>query len=137
VAFSYFHVDVIDTMGTPTITINIRKGLIKIHVEFIKKGFFFIAGKLDCEGQNNYDKGNFDWTIELCTSTKMTTISTFDPLVKLHFLPKTQFVAFPAICSSPLLQPPLFLLSLECVVKLIASLSYQLLTGAVQKTFKL
>jgi len=36
----------------------------------------------------DYDKGDFDWTIELSTTTKVTTIPTFDPLVKLHFLPK-------------------------------------------------
>jgi hypothetical protein len=38
--------------------------------------------------KTDYDKGDFDWTIELSTSTKNTTIPTFDPLVKLHFLPK-------------------------------------------------
>jgi hypothetical protein len=36
-AFSYLHAYVIDIMGTTTITINIRGGLIKTHVEFIKK----------------------------------------------------------------------------------------------------
>jgi hypothetical protein len=51
VAFSYLHANVIDTMGTTTITISIKGVLIKTHVEFIKKGFFTI-GKLFCEGQN-------------------------------------------------------------------------------------
>ncbi len=36
VVISYFHVDVIDIMGTTTITVNIRGGLIKTHVKFIK-----------------------------------------------------------------------------------------------------
>jgi hypothetical protein len=40
VAFSYLHANVIDTMGTTTIIVNIRVGLIKTHVEFIKKGYF-------------------------------------------------------------------------------------------------
>jgi hypothetical protein len=38
--FSYRHVDVIDSMGTTTIIVNIKGGLIKTHVEFIKKGCF-------------------------------------------------------------------------------------------------
>jgi hypothetical protein len=36
----------------------------------------------------DYDKGYFDWMIELSTSTKVITIPTFDHLMKLHFLPK-------------------------------------------------
>jgi hypothetical protein len=40
VAFSYLHANVIDTMGTTIITVNIRAGLIKTHVKFIKKGYF-------------------------------------------------------------------------------------------------
>jgi len=32
--------------------------------------------------------------IELSTTTKVTTIPTFDPFVKLQFLPKKSFVAF-------------------------------------------
>jgi len=36
----------------------------------------------------DYDKTDFDWTIELSIATKVTTIPTFDLLVKLHFLPK-------------------------------------------------
>jgi hypothetical protein len=38
--------------------------------------------------KTKYDKGDSDWTIELSTTTKVTTIPTFDLLVKLHFLPK-------------------------------------------------
>ncbi len=38
--------------------------------------------------KTNYDKGHFAWTTELSTTTKITTISTFDFLVKLHFLSK-------------------------------------------------
>ncbi len=39
-AFSYLHVNVIDTLGATTIIVSIKGGLIKTHVEFIKKGFF-------------------------------------------------------------------------------------------------
>jgi hypothetical protein len=40
VAFSYRHTDVIDIVGTTTITISIRGGLTKTHVKFIKKCCF-------------------------------------------------------------------------------------------------
>ncbi len=41
VVFSYSHAYVIDIVGTTIITINIKGGLIKTHVEFIeKKGCF-------------------------------------------------------------------------------------------------
>jgi hypothetical protein len=39
------------------------------------------------KAKTKYDKGNFDWMIELSTTTKMITIPTFGPCVKL-FLPK-------------------------------------------------
>jgi hypothetical protein len=39
-AFSYPHAYVIDIVGTTTITINIRGGLIKTHVKVTKKGCF-------------------------------------------------------------------------------------------------
>jgi hypothetical protein len=51
-AFSYLHANVIDIVGTTIITINIKGGLIKTHVEFIKKNCFFMVGKLLYEGQN-------------------------------------------------------------------------------------
>ncbi len=37
-ASSYVHADVIYIVGTTIITINIKGGLIKTHVEFMKKG---------------------------------------------------------------------------------------------------
>jgi len=40
-AFPYLHADVIDTMGTTTITVSIRGGLIKTYVEFINKRVIF------------------------------------------------------------------------------------------------
>jgi hypothetical protein len=52
VVFSYFHADVIVIMGTTTITINIKGGLIKTHAKFIKKRFFLTIGIFFCEGQN-------------------------------------------------------------------------------------
>jgi len=42
----------------------------------------------------DHDKGDFDWTIELSTTTKVITIPTFDPCVKLHFLPKNTIRSF-------------------------------------------
>jgi hypothetical protein len=48
-----------------------------------------------------YNKGDFDWTIELSTATKVTTILAFDPPVKLHFLPKDTICSF----SHHMLQP--------------------------------
>jgi hypothetical protein len=44
--------------------------------------------------KTNYDKGNYDWMIELTTTTKLTTILAFDPHVKLHFLPKDTILSF-------------------------------------------
>jgi len=81
--FAYLHANVFDTVGTTTITISIKEGLIKTHVKFIKKGFF-----LQLENFSMKAKRNFFWTIELSTSTKVTPIPTFDLPVKLHFLPK-------------------------------------------------
>ncbi len=49
----------------------------------------------------DYDKGDFDWTIELSIVTKVTTIPTFDRFVKLHFLPKDTIRSF----SHHMLQP--------------------------------
>jgi hypothetical protein len=49
----------------------------------------------------NYDKGDSDWTIKLSIATKVTTIPTFDSLVKLHFLPKDIIRGF----SRHMLQP--------------------------------
>jgi hypothetical protein len=39
--FSYFHANVIDAMGTITIIVSIKRGLIKTHAKFIKKSFFY------------------------------------------------------------------------------------------------
>jgi hypothetical protein len=44
--------------------------------------------------KTNYDKGNSNWTIELSTAIKVTIIPTFNPLVKLHFLPKDTIYNF-------------------------------------------
>jgi hypothetical protein len=43
---SYLHANVIDIMGTTTTTINIKGGLIKTHVEFIKKKVVFYGWKI-------------------------------------------------------------------------------------------
>jgi hypothetical protein len=50
--------------------------------------------KFYMEAKTNYDEGDFDWTIELSTTTKVTTIPTFDPHQKLHFLPKDTIRSF-------------------------------------------
>jgi hypothetical protein len=39
--FSYFHANVIDTVGTTIIIVSIKGGLIKTHTEFIKKKVVF------------------------------------------------------------------------------------------------
>jgi hypothetical protein len=52
VAFSYLHANVIDIMGTTTITISIIGGLIKAHAEFIKKMLFSTVEKFLSKGQN-------------------------------------------------------------------------------------
>jgi hypothetical protein len=88
VVFSYLHVVVIDTMGTTIIIISINGGLIKTHATFTKKVCFLRLENLYVTSKTNSDKGDSNWTIELSTSIKVTTIPTFDPLVKLHFLPK-------------------------------------------------
>jgi hypothetical protein len=52
VVFSYPHAYVIDIVGTTIIAISIKRGLIKTHVEFIKKGCFLWLEFSFCEGQN-------------------------------------------------------------------------------------
>jgi len=49
----------------------------------------------------NYAKRDYDWMIELSTTTKVTTILAFDLIVKLHFLPKNTIHNF----SHHMLQP--------------------------------
>ncbi len=46
------------------------------------------------KAKTNYDKGDFNWMIELSTTTKVTTIPTFDIIVKLYFLPKDTICSF-------------------------------------------
>jgi hypothetical protein len=85
VVFSYLHVDVIDIVSTTTITIDIRRGLIKTHAKFIKKCHFLQLKNLYVKAKTDYDKGDFNWTIELSIAIKVTTILAFDLFVKLHF----------------------------------------------------
>jgi hypothetical protein len=40
------------------------------------------------KAKTNYDKAYYHWMIKLSITTKMTTILTFDPLMKLQFLSK-------------------------------------------------
>ncbi len=97
-AFSYLHANVIDIVGTTIITINIKGGLIKTHVEFIKKNCFLRLENFSMKAKIDYDKGNFDWTIELSIATKVTTIPTFDvPMVDVPmvaFLPQNTIHGF-------------------------------------------
>jgi hypothetical protein len=53
------------------------------------------------KAKTDYDKENSNWMIELSTTTKVTTIPTFDILVKLYFLPKDTIYSF----SYCMLQP--------------------------------
>jgi hypothetical protein len=43
ITYSYLHVDVIDFVGTTTITINIKGVLMETHSKLIKKGYFTIS----------------------------------------------------------------------------------------------
>jgi hypothetical protein len=89
VVFSYLHANVIDNVGTTTIIVSIRGGLIKTHVEFIKQCCFLQSENFFVKAKRDYD-----WTIELSIATKVTTIPAFDLLVKLHFLPKDTICSF-------------------------------------------
>jgi hypothetical protein len=51
--------------------------------------------------KTNFVKRDFDWMIKLAIATKVTTIPTFDPPMKLHFLPKYNIHSF----SHCMLQP--------------------------------
>jgi hypothetical protein len=46
------------------------------------------------KAKTNYNKENFNWTIEVSRDTKVKTILAFDPLVKLHFMPKDTIHSF-------------------------------------------
>jgi hypothetical protein len=81
-------------MGTTIITINIKGGLIKTHIEFIKKGCFLQLKKLFMKAKKNYNLFFFDWTIEVSANTKLKTILVFDALVKLHFMSKDTIHSF-------------------------------------------
>jgi hypothetical protein len=117
-------------MGTTTITVNIRAGLIKTHAKFIKKGYFLWFENFSMKAKIDYDKKIPIQRLNFPQPQKWT-IPTLDLLVKLHFLPKDTICSFSRNMFNPLLQPPLFLLLLECVVRLITSLSYWLLIGAI------
>jgi hypothetical protein len=58
-AFSYLHSNFIDIMGTTTITVNIKGGLIETHAEFIKKGSFLQLENFSVKVKTYYDKGDF------------------------------------------------------------------------------
>jgi hypothetical protein len=64
-------------VGTTIITVNIKGVLIKKHVEFKKKGCFLQLQNFFVKAKTKYDKGDFDWMIEISTTTKMITIPTF------------------------------------------------------------
>ncbi len=76
----------------------------------------------------NYNKEDYNWTIEVSTDIKVKTILAFDCLVKLHFMSKDTIHSFSHHISNRLLQPQLFLMLLEFAVKLITSLNHWLLT---------
>jgi len=81
-------------------------------------GIFFVKVK------TYYNKGDSYWTIELSTTTKVTTIRAFDPPVKLHFLPKDTIRSLSRHMFQPFVITTIVFLLLECVVRLITSLSY-------------
>jgi hypothetical protein len=71
VAFSYLHANVIDIVGTTIIIISIKGGLIKTHVDFIKKSCFLRLENFFVKAKTNYNKGDFDWMIKLSTTIKV------------------------------------------------------------------
>jgi hypothetical protein len=72
----------------------------------------------------NYGEGDSNWMIELSTTTKVTTIPTFYPLVKLHFMPKDIIHSFSCHMLQPFATTTIVFVLLECMVRLIASLKY-------------
>jgi hypothetical protein len=87
ITYFYLRANVIDYVGTTTITINIKDTLIKTHFELIRKGnlqleIFFIKNKFD------YNKGDSNWIVELSIAIKVTIVLPFDPPIKLFFDPK-------------------------------------------------
>jgi len=51
ITYFYLHANVIDYVGTTTITINIKGTLINTHFELIKKGKFFQLEKFSIKKQ--------------------------------------------------------------------------------------
>lgn len=88
ITYFYIHANVIDYVGTTTITINIQGTLIKTHSELIKKNIFLWLEKVSLKNKFDYDKGDSNWTIELSIVIKVTIFFPFDPLIKLFFDPK-------------------------------------------------
>ncbi len=60
IAYSYLHANVIGSMGTTTIIINIKGTLIKTHSKLIKKGNFFRLEDFSIKAKFVYDKGDLD-----------------------------------------------------------------------------
>jgi hypothetical protein len=56
----FFHVDVMDTVGTTTITVNVQENLVKTHVDKLKKRKFLLLKNFNIRGQSYYDKGDSD-----------------------------------------------------------------------------
>jgi hypothetical protein len=52
--FAYLHANVFDAVGTTTITISIKEGLIKTHVKFIKKGYFLQLENFSMKAKRNF-----------------------------------------------------------------------------------
>jgi hypothetical protein len=94
IVYSYLHANVIDSVGTTTIIVNIKGALIKTHSKLIKKGNFLRLENFSIKAKFDYDKRDLDWAIELFTTTKMTIILPFDPLVILIFHPKDKISSF-------------------------------------------
>ncbi len=136
-AFSYLHANVIDTVGTTIITVIIKGGLIKTHIEFIKKVCFLKLTNLFMKAKIHYNKGDSNWTIELSIDTKMKTILAFYHLVKLHFMLKDTIHSF----SHRMLQPFTTITIAFDVIGVCGEIDnkFELLVvnKIVQKTFKL
>ncbi len=123
-AFSYLHVNVIDTMDTTTIIVNIKRGLIKTHVDLIKKGCFLRLENFFMKVKTDYDKGDSNLTIELSIAINVSTIIAFDPPVKLHFLPKDTIPNFSRCMLQPFVVTTIVFIIIGMHGEMITSLSY-------------
>ena len=67
----FLHVDIMDIVGTTTITVTVKGNLVKTHVDTLKRGKFLRMENFNVRSRSDYDKGDSDWSIEISTATKV------------------------------------------------------------------